>query len=130
MITITRDMISKACPAQIKIFSEIFPDGAIPSEENAIKAAKAGLNINWAAQNLLSSDKYKDYLAKRKSLYKDYEAKRESLDEDHWAKRKLLDDDYYAKLKPLWDDYRAKLKPLDEDYEVKRALLFVEIWNR
>jgi len=140
--TITKDMLveAKACKDQVQLFTKIFPDGARVNKTNALKADKAGLCIDWAASNLLSSDKNGDYRAKRKLISDDYDAKRKPLLGDYEAKHKPILDDYEAKHKPLrgdyrakikliWDDYRAKHKPINDDYEAKIALLFVEIYN-
>ena len=88
MNTITKEMLSeaKACSNQVQLFAEIFPDGARVNKANALKAAKAGLDIDWAVEKFLSESKLDDYLAKIKLI---------------WG-------DYLVKLKPLVDDFRAK----------------------
>ena len=81
MNIITKEMLSeaKACEDQVQLFAEIFPDGARVNGINALKADKAGLDIDWAVEKFLSESKLGDFRAKRKPLYADYEAKRALL---------------------------------------------------
>ena len=131
MNTITKEMLVEveACTEQVKLFTEIFPNGAKVNKPNALKAIKAELSIGWAIVNLLSKSKYDDYKAKLKPLVDDYLAKLKPLGEGYYAKRKPLWEDYCAKIKPIEDDYYVKIKLIWGDFRAKKALLFVEIYN-
>ena len=81
MNTITKEMLVEveACTEQVKLFTEIFPDGAEVNKPNTLKAIKAGLRIEWALSNLLSEAKLYDYRAELKPLDDDYNAKKALL---------------------------------------------------
>ncbi len=49
------------CRDQIKLFKEIFPEGAEPTLENCAKALAGGLKIQWAADYLLGPKGLKAY---------------------------------------------------------------------
>ena len=88
-LTVALLVKDKACPGQVDLFRQIFPQGAPLTLAALTKAEKAGLDI-WWCQKLLTGKVNDDYLAKCKSLYDDYEAKRKPLDDDYFAKRKSL----------------------------------------
>ena len=43
-----------ACRPQVDLFASLYPDGVEVTEENALAAVKAGLDIDWLAQHLLT----------------------------------------------------------------------------
>ena len=93
-----------ACEIQVRRFEDLFPNGVEITQELCVQHARS-FDWNWAAENLLSPDKYADYEAKAAALYADYEAKTAAL---------------YA-------DYGGKLAPFDAAYKAKVAALFASL---
>ena len=60
MKTITLKHLRGACPDQVALFKDIFPDGAPVTEESALKAIKAGLLIGWL-KHLIPKSALADY---------------------------------------------------------------------
>ena len=50
-----------ACAEQVQVFREMFPQGTPVTLADCRKAVKAGLDFNWAANYLLTSDAWKVY---------------------------------------------------------------------
>ena len=104
-----------ACEIQVRRFEDLFPNGVEITQELCVQHARS-FDWNWAAENLLSPDKYADYEAKAAALYADYEAKTAAL----YA-------DYEAKTAALYADYGGKLAPFDAAYKAKVAALFASL---
>src|SRR5208282_250876 len=121
-LTYRKLKLAGACSQQLERFRELFPNGVDVTAAVCASVAKE-FDWDWAARNLLTSQLWDDYEAKRAPLRDDYEAKRAPLWDDYRAKLAPLWGDYEAKRTPLWGDYKAKRTPLRDDYEAKRALL-------
>ncbi len=63
-----------ACADQIDLFKATFPKGAEPTLENCLKAASAGLDLDWVAGNLLGPEAYEVYYAATAEPRKVYRA--------------------------------------------------------
>ena len=50
-----------ACADQVKTFARVFPEGAAPTLVNLRKAAKAGLDLDWYAEKVLSPTAWRAY---------------------------------------------------------------------
>ena len=75
----------KACEDQVKTFGQLFPHGAAVTLRNVLRAVAAGLDIDWAAQHLLSPTAWETYEAARAPAWKTYEAARASAFVTVWA---------------------------------------------
>ena len=70
---ITINDLSGACVDQVRLFARLFPDGASVTLDNCIAAARGGLDIDWAAENLLSTSAYKKYQEAKAPAEKAYQ---------------------------------------------------------
>ena len=63
MKTITSRMLRKAraCEEQYELFHATFGDSVEVTESNCLRAAKVGLDIEWAAEHLLSDPAREEY---------------------------------------------------------------------
>ena len=61
-----------ACADQVSIFRKTFPEGTPVTLSACRKAAKAGLLLDWAADNLLSAAAWKVYNEARAAAWKVY----------------------------------------------------------
>ena len=52
-ITVKQLIKLNACADQVKVFKKVFGASATVTLANCLKAGKAGLDFDWAAQNLL-----------------------------------------------------------------------------
>jgi hypothetical protein len=125
-ITLRQLKLLGACTSQINLFKEIFGT-EIEITEDIVNKHGAKFDTDWLAKNVLPSEKYADYRAKRAPLYADYKAKCDLLYADYKAKCDLLYADYEAKLDSLCADYKAKRELLHAEYEAKRELIFWEV---
>ena len=50
-----------ACVAQVEVFEREWPDGCVVTTETAQRAVALGLDIDWAARNLLSAPALAEY---------------------------------------------------------------------
>jgi hypothetical protein len=102
---------AKACAPQVKLFKELFPDGAEVSEETAISVANK-FDWDWAASNLLSASGREVYEEAEAPILKAYEE----------AEAPLLKA-YKEAIAPLWEDYKEAIAPLLKAYEEAEAPL-------
>lgn len=81
---ITYEQLQKlqACEGQLKLFRTLFGDEVEVTRELIIEHAEK-FDWDWAAESLLSREKYEDYREKRKLIYEDYREKIKQIDEDH-----------------------------------------------
>lgn len=106
-----------ACPDQVKLFRRTFPKGADVTVKNALKAVSAGLDLNWAACNLLSAPAWKAYLKATAPAWKAYkEATAPALEAYEEATATALE----ACKEATATDWKA--------YEEARAPAFVSAW--
>ena len=72
---ITTQMLTKrkACAAQVALFKKLFGAEAEVTPANCLKAVEAGLNIDWAAENLLSPERLQAYETATKEAWRTYE---------------------------------------------------------
>ena len=76
-LTTSRFLINlKACNSQLALFEKVFPRGARLSEANVVKAAKAGLNLDWLAMETLSGPARAEYEKARDSALAEFEKAR------------------------------------------------------
>ena len=61
-----------ACADQVDLFAATFPAGMLLTEENLLTAARAGLNLHWAAFHLLPAPASKAYDEATATAYKVY----------------------------------------------------------
>ncbi len=71
---ITYELLSTkgACSSQLKLFKELFPEGAPMTVEAAVSVASK-FDFDWAAKKLLSKGGYKAYEEAKVLLWKAYE---------------------------------------------------------
>lgn len=77
---ITLEMLENlgACQQHRNIFAEIYPDGVEVTEDAAVMAVRAGLDVTWLAGRLLNAPAWKAYreaCAKAWETYKEACAK-------------------------------------------------------
>ena len=116
-LTITRKWLDQhnACKDQADLFERIWPEGVAVTEEALADAAKAGLNLDWLAERVLSLPVYDEYLAKYALLYVDFQLERNALLPCSGSKIVSLAADYQAKcntllIVALWDVYEKEAK--------------------
>jgi len=63
---------SGACSFQRLKFRSLWPFGVEVTFENCLKAAEAGLDLSWAANNLFTGDVLAEYIADLKRMSKEY----------------------------------------------------------
>ena len=73
-ITESRLTSSGACASQVAKFSELWPAGCVVTLATARKAAAAGLDLDWAARNLLSDSARDAYSAAMADAARAYSA--------------------------------------------------------
>jgi len=76
-----RQLIDRgACESQVELVAAMWGKGPIEvNAETCAEAAALGLDVDWAADNLLPKPLYDAYLAQRKPLYDAYLAQRWQL---------------------------------------------------
>lgn len=100
---ITAEMLRKlkACEEMVKIFEREWPDGAEVTRGNAARAAVAlGLDISWAAINLLTAPACKVYCEAVATAWKVYQ-------EAEAAARKVYQEAVAAAFVLAWDGGRG-----------------------
>ena len=85
-LTMLQHARPRACKDQRDLFAATFPEGMEVTEANLLYAAKAGLDLAWAARAFLPTPLRADYEAKCARLQADYEAKWARLQADYEAK--------------------------------------------
>jgi hypothetical protein len=103
-ITVTWLRRRSACEDQISIFKGEWPQGAILSRENLLRAAELGLDLDWLAQEILNAPLWEAY-------EKAYAPLREAYEKA------------YA---PLWEAYEKAYALLREAYEKAYAPLLAD----
>ena len=68
----------KACDGEIKLFAEMFPQGAEVSIETISTARSAKLSLDWFAEKKLSAPAYAEYKKVRDAAYAEYEKVRDA----------------------------------------------------
>ena len=68
-----------ACTNVVAIFKTEWPDGVTVSLKVIKRATELRLDLDWFADNFLSTPQLAEYETKRDSLLAEYEAKRDSL---------------------------------------------------
>ena len=114
---ITIEMLREkdACPDQVKLFAELFPEGAEATYANADRAFKANLDIEWAARHLLSPKGLAEYKRIEGLAMAEYER----IEGPALAE--------YERIKgPTWAEYERIEGPARAEYERKRARAFVD----
>ena len=114
---ITREWLNacKACEEQADLFEKIWPEGGPVNQETLTSAARAGLDLEWFAEQILPGSFYCTYLEKDDTLRADY-----------LTARRTLSSDYHTKLNPLYDDYHAKRDILYSENQTKCDALYSE----
>jgi len=119
----------KACNSQVKLFMEIFPEGAEVSEDIAVSVADK-FDWNWAASNLLSPEGWNTYEEAEASLYKAYkEAVAPLLNAYNEAVAPLLNA-YNEAVAPIWKAYKEAVAPLWKAYEEAKAKTFAKLYKQ
>ena len=123
---VTVDQLTKlnACRVPVDLFIKTFGQEVEVTEANCLIAARAGIDIDWAAQKLLTP--------KQKQAYKDAEAPLWQAYEDAEAPLLQAYKDAEAQLWQAYKDARAPLlqaykdaeAPLLQAYEDARAVEF------
>lgn len=72
MDRITLDHLKGACQKERELFENVFPNGAVVNKANALKAVKAGLNVEWLAE-LLPQRAQKMYDKSMQSIWEKYD---------------------------------------------------------
>ena len=104
-ITVKQLIEKRACVEQVKVFRKLFGASATITLANCIKASKAGLDFNWAAQNLLPAPALKAYQKAIATAWEDYE-KAEAT---------------------AWEDYEKAIATAWEDYRKAKATVFYKV---
>ena len=115
-----------ACKDQVLLFEQLWPNGATVTLARCLKAVQLGLNLGWAAANLLSATarkKYsKDTAPAWKKFRKDTAAAREKFDKDTAAAREKFDKD----TAPAWKKFDKDRDAAWVEYEKDRDAAWVE----
>ena len=84
---ITTQMLTKrkACAAQVALFEKLFGAEAEVTPANCLKAVAARLNIDWAAENLLSPERLQAYDAAMAVPRQAYWAAKADAEQAYWA---------------------------------------------
>lgn len=119
MTAITPKMLRSkgACPTQLRIFKERWPEGAEVTLKNCQEAARLGLNFDWAAQSLLSAPARKAY---REAIAPAEKAYREAIAPALKAYREAI--------APAWKTYKAATAPAWKTYNEGIAPAFYAAW--
>jgi len=117
-LTVETLVKAKACTSQVKLFMEIFPEGAEVSEDIAVSVADK-FDWKWAADNLLSSEGCEAYEEAEAFLWKDYEEYVELL----WKA-------YMEAEAPFWEAYEEARAPLLKAYEETKAKTFARLYKQ
>ena len=127
-LTITRKWLEEhdACEDQVKLFEEIWSEGAVVTQEALARAAQAGLNLEWLAERLFSDSTYAEYEVQRDLLYADYLTKHAVPYADYRAKWHQVSGEFDARLTALESEYAAVRIPMYAEYKAKVAPLLVD----
>ena len=72
---VTKEILvkAKACPRQVEIFTQEWPDGAVVNLKNARRAVELGLDLWWCVNNLMKLPARKAYDEAVESARKAYD---------------------------------------------------------
>jgi len=90
-----------ACEEQLNLVAMHWGKSVEVTPETCAEAAALGLDVEWAAETLLTDTQYDEYWAKCHPI-DEYWAKRTHILDEYDAKRRLLDDEYWANLWQLF----------------------------
>jgi len=146
VITLAQLQAKRACYGQINLFTKVFGTEVKVTKANAVKAAKAGFDIGWASENLLTPTAYEAYKAVKKSAWEAYKAVKKSAWEAYKAVEKPAYEAYVvairhvvamrpayeayvADTKSAWEAYKAVEKPASKAYDAACWLAFYKAYN-
>ena len=112
-VTVSQLTKLNACRDQVDLFIKTYGQEVEVTEANCLIAVRAGIDIGWAAQKLLTP--------KQKQAYKDAEAPLRKAYKDAEAPLRKAYEDAEAPLRKAYEDARA---PLLQAYEDARAVEF------
>ncbi len=105
-----------ACTDQVALVGEHWPNGVPLTVPSMRKAFRLGLDVEWFAQEVLSTEEYDEYERQRAPLRAEYERQQAPL----WA-------EYQRQRAPLWAEYERQQAPLWAEYERQQAPLLVSV---
>ena len=125
---ITIELLKKhnACEEQVALFATTFPKGVHVTEAACLAVADQ-FDFQWAADNLLPSDKKAEYMAQRAPISAEYMAQRAPISAEYEAQRASLWAEYEAKRAPLWTEYAAKCATIRAEYRRQMVVSFGQI---
>ena len=150
---ITVEMLEekRACSDQVKIFKELFPDGAIVNINNVGLAIENYLDINWAAYALFTvpaleeyekvtvpaREEYKkvttpaleEYIKVTTPAWEGYEKVTVPAREEYEKVRVPAWEEYKKVTAPEWEEYKKVIAQAWKKYEKVKAQAFVEAYH-
>ena len=96
---------------QVDLFKQTFPKGAVVNLKNCLLAAERGLDIDWAAENLLSKPAWKVYNETRAPARKVCDetcAPARKVYDETWAQARKVCDETWAQARKVYDETCAQ----------------------
>jgi len=126
-ITVKQLIEKRACVEQVKVFRRLFGASATITLANCIKASKAGLDFNWAAQNLLPATALEAYYKAKAPALKAYQKAIATAWEDYEKAEATAWEDYEKAEATAWEDYEKAIATAWEDYRKAKATVFYKV---
>jgi len=110
-----------ACADQVALFEQHFPEGCLVTEEAALKAVAAGLDVAWFMQRQ-KRPLWEAYARQKRPLLEAYERQERPLREAYEQQKRPLREAYARQARPFREAYERQERLLWEAYERQRAL--------
>ncbi len=115
-----------ACKRQVKLFQAVFPDGAESTEQALQLALDAGLDIHWAAENLLSASALAEYEKTRASAWAEYNKTCAPALAEY---QKTYTPAYQKTCASAWAEYKKTYAPAEAECQKTCAYAFLNAWR-
>jgi len=113
---------NKAYGPQVAIFRKLWPEGAEVTLENCHKAAAAGLDLHWAAENLLPAPARKAWAQSRALARQECEEAAALAWKACLKAMVIVRKEHCKAWPPAWKAYQEDMTPAWEEYEETMAL--------